>query len=91
MTKLMNPKYPEGRNLFKDQNILLTAAAGAGIGFATAKRFLEEGSNIFISDMNEGRLNQAMDKLKKLGLGEVDGCICNVTNDSDIDDNKPAP
>ena len=86
MTKLMNPKYPEGRNLFKDQNILLTAAAGAGIGFATAKRFLEEGSNIFISDMNEGRLNQAMDKLKKLGLGEVDGCICNVTNDSDIDD-----
>ena len=86
MTKLMNPKYPEGRNLFKDQNILLTAAAGAGIGFATAKRFLEEGSNIFISDMNEGRLNQAMDKLKKLGLGEVDGCICNVTNDSEIND-----
>mgnify|MGYP006172145503 FL=1 len=48
MTRLQNPEYPIGRNLFKGQNILLTAAAGAGIGFATAKRFLEEGANVFI-------------------------------------------
>ena len=49
MNNLMNPQYPEGRNLFKDQNILITAAAGPGIGFSSAKRFLEEGANVFIS------------------------------------------
>ena len=43
MNNLMNPEYPIGRNLFKDKNILITAAAGSGIGFSTAKRFLEEG------------------------------------------------
>ena len=55
MNNLMNPKYPEGRNLFQDKNILITAAAGSGIGFSTAKRFLEEGANIFISDVHQGR------------------------------------
>ena len=36
MNKLMNPNYPEGKNLFEGKNILLTAAAGSGIGFSTA-------------------------------------------------------
>ena len=59
----MNPKYPEGRNLFQDKNILITAAAGSGIGFSTAKRFLEEGANIFISDVHLGHRNSAANKL----------------------------
>ena len=86
MNNLMNPKYPEGRNLFVGKNILLTASAGAGIGFATAKRFLEEGANVFISDVHEGRLDQAIENLKSLKLGEVDGCLCNVTSDEEIDE-----
>ena len=81
----MNPKYPEGRNLFVGKNILLTASAGAGIGFSTAKRFLEEGANVFISDVHQGRLDQAIENLKSLKLGEVDGCLCNVTSDEEID------
>ena len=81
----MNPKYPEGRNLFVGKNILLTASAGAGIGFSTAKRFLEEGANVFISDVHEARLEKAVQTLQDLNLGEVDGCICNVTNDQEID------
>ena len=86
MNKLMNPKYPEGRNLFVGKNILLTASAGAGIGFSTAKRFLEEGANVFISDVHQGRLDQAIENLKSLKLGEVDGCLCNVTSDEEIDE-----
>ena len=82
----MNPKYPEGRNLFVGKNILLTASAGAGIGFSTAKRFLEEGANVFISDVHQVRLDQAIENLKSLKLGEVDGCLCNVTSDEEIDE-----
>ena len=85
MNNLMNPKYPEGRNLFVGKNILLTASAGAGIGFSTAKRFLEEGANVFISDVHQGRLDKAIENLKSLKLGEVDGCLCNVTSDEEID------
>ena len=85
MNNLMNPKYPEGRNLFQDKNILITAAAGSGIGFSTAKRFLEEGANIFISDVHQGRLDKAIDDLRNLNLGKVNGCLCNVTNDEEID------
>jgi len=48
VNKLQTPSYPLGRNLFKGKGIVLTAAAGAGIGFATAKRFLEEGADIVI-------------------------------------------
>jgi 3-oxoacyl-[acyl-carrier protein] reductase len=81
----MNPKYPEGRNLFQGKNILITAAAGSGIGFSTAKRFLEEGANIFISDIHQGRLDEAIDNLRNLNLGKVNGCLCNVTNDEEID------
>ena len=86
MNNLMNPKYPEGRNLFVGKNILLTASAGAGIGFSAAKRFLEEGANVFISDVHQGRLDQAIENLKSLKLGEVDGCLCNVTSDEEIDE-----
>ena len=86
MNNLMNPKYPEGRNLFVGKNTLLTASAGAGIGFSTAKRFLEEGANVFISDVHQGRLDQAIENLKSLKLGEVDGCLCNVTSDEEIDE-----
>ena len=85
MNNLMNPKYPEGRNLFQDKNILITAAAGSGIGFSTAKRFLEEGANIFISDVHQGRLDEAIDGLRKLEVGEVNGCLCNVTKDEEIE------
>ena len=85
MNNLMNPQYPEGRNLFKDKNILITAAAGSGIGFSTAKRFLEEGANVFISDVHQGRLDEAIDSLRLMNKGKVNGCLCNVTNDEEIE------
>ena len=39
MNNLMNPKYPEGRNLFVGKNILLTASAGAALDFQLQKGF----------------------------------------------------
>ena len=48
MNDLSNPTYPIASNLFKEKKVVVTASAGAGIGFATAKRFLEELSLIHI-------------------------------------------
>jgi len=36
------PAYPPARNLLAGKNVLVTAAAGTGIGFATAKLHLEQ-------------------------------------------------
>ena len=68
----------------RDKSIIVTAASG-GLGFSIAKMFVEEGANVFISDVHEARLEQAIQTLQDLKLGEVDGCICNVTNDQEID------
>tara|TARA_B100000029_G_scaffold515632_1_gene623651 strand:+ start:11493 stop:12275 length:783 start_codon:yes stop_codon:yes gene_type:complete len=86
MTDLKNPSYFNSTNLFKDKSIVITAAAGSGIGFATAKRFLEEGANVFISDSHSERLDQAIQELRGLNLGSVDGCKCDVTNDNEINE-----
>lgn len=80
------PKYVEGHGLLKGKSVLITAAAGAGIGFAAAKRSIEEGCRaIMISDIHEGRLEKAVDALKtETGLKNVFGQICNVTAEEDV-------
>lgn len=81
-----NPTYIEGHNLLKDKSVLITAAAGAGIGFAAAKRAIEEGCRaIMISDIHEGRLQKSVDSLKsECGLEAVFGQICNVTLEDEV-------
>jgi 3-oxoacyl-[acyl-carrier protein] reductase len=49
----------EGHELLKGKTVLVTAAAGTGIGFATAKRCAEEGALVAISDRHERRLGEA--------------------------------
>lgn len=80
------PPYVEGHNLLKGKSVLITAAAGAGIGFAAAKRSVEEGCRaIMISDIHEGRLAKAVETLKNdTGLNEVYGQVCNVTVEEDV-------
>ena len=80
------PPYVEGHGLIKGKSVLVTAAAGAGIGFAAARKAVEEGARgIVISDIHEGRLEQAVENLKSLsGLEDVYGCLCNVTAESDV-------
>jgi 3-oxoacyl-[acyl-carrier protein] reductase len=57
------PPYPESHGLLAGKTVLVTAAAGTGIGFATAKRCAEEGARIAISDIHERRLDEAADAL----------------------------
>ena len=82
------PPYPEGHNLLDGKSVLITAAAGAGIGFAAARRAAEEGARaVFISDIHEGRLNAAVDTLRsETGLGAVYGRLANVTEEHEVQD-----
>ncbi|MBM66491.1 MAG: short chain dehydrogenase [Myxococcales bacterium] len=79
------PPYPEARDLLKGRRVVVTAAAGTGIGFATAKRCLEEGADLLISDHHERRLNEAADELRGMGLGTVYAVACDVTDQGAVD------
>lgn len=81
-----NPEYVPGHGLLKGKSVLITAAAGVGIGFAAAKKSVEEGCRaIVISDVHEGRLQASVDKLKEeTGLQNVWGKVCNVVNEDEV-------
>ncbi|MBJ22308.1 MAG: SDR family oxidoreductase [bacterium] len=72
------PPYPEGRNLLAGKSVLVTASAGTGIGFATAKRCAEEGATVMLSDIHEGRLERCADELAELVGQDVPRALCDI-------------
>jgi 3-oxoacyl-[acyl-carrier protein] reductase len=50
------PTPPPGHRLLEGKTVVVTAAAGTGIGFATAQRCVAEGARVLISDLHERRL-----------------------------------
>jgi len=80
------PAYVEGHGLLKGKSVLITAAAGVGIGFAAARKAIEEGCRaIFISDIHERRLSEAAEKLQALASDvPVFHRICNVTREDEV-------
>ena len=85
MADINNPTYVPGHGLLKGKRVVITAAAGTGIGFAAAKKCAEEGAKVFISDIHEGRLEKARDKLSDETGQRPDFAICNVTKQTDVD------
>lgn len=81
----MIPSYPEGRNLLKGKTVVVTAAAGTGIGFSAAKRAAEEGAIVLISDFHERRLGEAADRIAEEIGQRPASCVCDVTNQEQID------
>ena len=77
------PPYPPSRDLLKDKSVVITAAAGTGIGFATAKRCLEEGARVMLSDWHERRLNEAVNQLTSEGYNAA-SVVCDVTKEEDV-------
>jgi 3-oxoacyl-[acyl-carrier protein] reductase len=63
---------------------VVTAAAGTGIGFATARRCAEEGATVVLSDAHERRLNESADSLAESMGARPLAVACNVTVDSDV-------
>ena len=76
------PEYPKGHDLLRGKNVLITAAAGTGIGYATARRCLEEGASVLISDHHPERLEKAADKLAD--FGDTSSAICDVTKEDQV-------
>jgi 3-oxoacyl-[acyl-carrier protein] reductase len=73
------PDYVPGHGLLKDKVVVVTAAAGTGIGFATAKKAVEEGATVVVSDWHERRLAEAA---ATLGLR---GIVCDVTQQDQVE------
>ncbi|MFE2166207.1 SDR family oxidoreductase [Streptomyces sp. NPDC059447] len=79
------PTYVPGHDLLKDRTAVITAAAGAGIGGATARRFLEEGARILISDAHARRLKETEDALAaEFGADRITSLPCDVTDEEQV-------
>ena len=80
------PDYVPAHGLLRGKSVLVTAAAGAGIGFAIARRAAEEGCRaLFISDVHERRLSEAVEGIRReTGLKEVYSQLCDVSQESQV-------
>ena len=78
------PTDVPSHGLLKGKKVVITAAAGTGIGFAAAKKCIEEGAIVFISDIHEGRLEKAQAALEGECGQRPDFAICNVTQKADV-------
>jgi 3-oxoacyl-[acyl-carrier protein] reductase len=77
------PPQPTGMRMLAGKRVLVTAAAGTGIGSSVARRALEEGASVVISDAHERRLGETLATLEPLGT--VFAIRCDVTQQADID------
>jgi 3-oxoacyl-[acyl-carrier protein] reductase len=79
------PPYVEGHGLLADRTVVVTAAAGTGIGYAVARRCAEEGARVLVSDIHERRLGEAVDRLEAETGHRPASALCNVTVQEDVD------
>ena len=78
------PPPPGGHALLAGKVVVVTAAAGTGIGSATARRCVEEGATVVVSDAHERRLAEAAEELSALSGSPVLAVPCDVTREEDV-------
>ena len=71
-------------SLLQDKTVLITAAAGTGIGFATAQRCAEEGAYVILSDVHERRLGEAAERLTETMGERPPTVVCDVTRQDQV-------
>ncbi|WP_042394086.1 SDR family oxidoreductase [Streptacidiphilus carbonis] len=80
-----SPDYPSAHGLLNGRSAVVTAAAGAGIGGATARRFLEEGAEVVLGDAHARRLKETVEALAgEFGADRVAGTVCDVTDEQQV-------
>ena len=77
-------KPPAGHSLLDGKVVVITAAAGTGIGSAAARRCLEEGAEVVISDQHARRLGETRDELAAAHGDRVRSLPCDVTDESAV-------
>lgn len=78
------PPYPTGHGLLDGKVVVVTAAAGTGIGFATARRCAEEGATVAISDRHERRLADSAARLAQVTRAPPVAVPADVTVEADV-------
>ncbi len=80
------PPYVPGHGLLAGKSVLITAAAGGGIGFAAARRCLEEGCRaLMIADIHARRLGEAVAALQQdFPAVPVHGQLGNVAVEAEV-------
>lgn len=81
------PDYVPGHGLLAGKVGVVTAAAGTGIGGACARKMLQEGAKVLLSDAHERRLRESVTALEKeFGSACVAGVPCDVTREEQVRD-----
>src|SRR5687768_8616756 len=80
------PDYVAPHDLLAGKVVVVTAAAGAGIGAAVVRRVLEEGAKaVVFSDTHERRLADAEEALAaEFGSERVRQLVCDVTDEAQV-------
>jgi 3-oxoacyl-[acyl-carrier protein] reductase len=80
------PDYVPAHGLLRDKVVVITAAAGAGIGAAVARRVLEEGAKgVVLGDTHDRRLAEAEHTLgEEFGAERVRSLVCDVTVEEQV-------
>ena len=78
------PDYVPGHGLLAGKTVVVTAAAGTGIGSAVAKKAIEEGASVLISDFHERRLGETADRLEEETGQRPLTQPCNVTDEAQV-------
>ena len=78
------PPYVHGHDLLDGKVVVVTAAAGTGIGSATARRCAEEGATLVISDAHEHRLAEVADSIAEIAGVRPLAVPCDVTVEEQI-------
>ena len=78
------PAYPPAHDLLAGKTVVVTAAAGTGIGYATALRCTEEGATVLISDLHERRLGETADRIAEATGKRPFTFLCDVTNEEQV-------
>ena len=78
------PNYVESHNLLEEKVVVVTAAAGTGIGSAVARRCIEEGATVIISDVHEKRLEATCDALGQINGERPLSIVCDVTKEQQV-------
>ena len=78
-------KPPPGHGLLDGKVVVITAAAGTGIGSAAARRCLQEGAAVVISDQHARRLGETRDELAAAHGDRIWSLPCDVTDQRAVD------